>query len=85
MVTMNSFTLMPKGRLQVEVIGKSKFSKDNNIEYKDLMLKLSQTTSKEQERLSYVMSTEGKTFKQKILLDTFYYDDILKVEVYHRG
>lgn len=39
-VNINKFVNMPRGQVNVDILGYSKFSKDSNIEYSDLVFKV---------------------------------------------
>ena len=80
----NKFIGMPRGRLSMSIVGHSKFTKDANIEYKELVFKVQKPISKENDRLLYFVKQEDIK-DTKIQFDTFYFDDFVKLDVFHKN
>ena len=55
-VMLSQFTQMPRGKVQVEVVGASSFSEDENVAYDSLAFKLSKTAGKEGDILAYQLT-----------------------------
>jgi hypothetical protein len=48
-VNVNQFVEMPRGKVSLQIVGASNFSKDENMRYEGLVFKLSKQMSKENE------------------------------------
>lgn len=49
---------MPRGKLTIDLIGYSKFSKDENITFKELVFKIQQPINYDKDRLLYIFNEE---------------------------
>ncbi|CDW87445.1 UNKNOWN [Stylonychia lemnae] len=84
----NSFIQAPRGRVEMEMIGYSKFSKDLNIEFQDLVFKVQKQIDANRDRILYIFNEKqwlNQLERPQIRFDTFYYDDQIKFDVFHRN
>jgi hypothetical protein len=86
-VYVSPFTQMPRGKAQVQIIGTSTFSLDENQAYEGLTFKLSKATGKDGESLTYHQSEEevSKKAAKAVKFDTFFFDDSVKVQVFQKN
>lgn len=71
----------------MEIMGYSKFSKDENIEYKDLMFKVQKQIDASRDRQLYIINESQLASAEKpvIRFDTYYFDDEIKLDVFHKN
>lgn len=55
-LNVNKFVNMPRGMAEVEVVSYSKFSKDENIQFNDLVFKIQKPIGKDNDRLLYIFN-----------------------------
>jgi hypothetical protein len=87
-VNYNDFVRMPRGKVQLEMVGTSRFSRDENIVFDGLVHKISKVMSKtEGDNLMYLVNKQNELDikRRGINFDTFFFDDIIKVSVYQKG
>ena len=86
-VTLNSskFIDMPRGRIEMEMLGASRLGIDEHIPYEGLIFKVHKSLSKQVgDSLMYLLHHSEKE-KTKLLFDTYYFDDRVKFQVYHKN
>ena len=86
-ININQFVEMPRGKSSFQIIGSSSFSKDETLSYEGLVFKMSKQTSKENEQLTYIMNEDDvkKRANKPSLFPTFFFDDRLKIDVFHKN
>lgn len=85
-VNESSFVKMPKGRLELEFVGNSRFCKgDENLEFEGVVFKLTKQVSKATtDNLTYIIRPSGQD-SWKMVFDTYFFDDVIKVEAYQKN
>ena len=77
---------MPRGKAQVQIIGASTFSLDENQAYEGLSFKLSKATEKDGV-IAYQQSEQEVSIKaaKAVKFDTYFFDDSVKISVFQKN
>lgn len=71
------------------MIGTSRISKDENLPYEGLVFKLSKQVSKDpHDMLHHILryrSQEDSYLNKQLAFETYYFDDLIKVDVFHKN
>ena len=79
---------MPRGHAKLEIIGHSRFSRDENIVFDGLVYKVSKQVSKtEGDNLMYIVNKQNEEDirRRGIRFETYFFDDIIKVYVFEKN
>eukprot|EP00347_Sterkiella_histriomuscorum_P014269 403361529 len=87
-LNLNQFTQMPRGQLKLDIAGYSRFSKDENIEFTDLVFKIQKQIDNNRDRILYIFNQKqllNPNERPTIRFDTQYFDDQIKLDIFHKG